>query len=67
MAWPEPQGVLGHLAGEGEVYLLFSLNTSECILGSQKAPYLKDSLSPHITCTYQGQILSYQREDISVV
>lgn len=43
------------------------LNTSECILGSQKAPYLKDSLSPHITCTYQGQILSYQREDISVV
>lgn len=23
MAWPEPQGVLGHLA-EGEVYLLFS-------------------------------------------
>ena len=24
MAWPEPQGVLGRLAGEGEVYLLFS-------------------------------------------
>lgn len=44
------------------------LNTSECISGSQKAPYLEDSLSSaHITCTYQGQILSYQREDSSVV
>ena len=44
------------------------LNTLECISGLQKAPYLEDSLSgTHLTCTYQGRILTSQREDISVV
>ena len=56
MAWPEPQGVLGHLAGEGEVYLLFSSPGALTLNGALTQPpsLLSERRPKGDKCLYPG-------------